>query len=83
MMSGETRGFDDRRIEDSLEICYYFRCPAGEGLAAGQTVPNFPLGAVRLDGIIGEGKRGLELRGEELRYGLVSRENTIVPKLLD
>jgi len=82
-VSGETGGLGDRRIEDSLEIRHYFRCPAREGLATRQTVPDFPLGAVRLDRVISEGKGGLELCGKEVRYGLVGRESAVVLEFLD
>ena len=83
MAGDEIRGPGDRRIKDGLEIFYYFQCPARKGLAAGQTVPDFSLGAVRLDGVISEGKRGLELGGDEFRYGSVGRESAIMSESLD
>jgi len=33
MVNCDPRGLDDRRIDDGLEIGYYFRCSAGKGLA--------------------------------------------------
>ena len=82
MASGESRGLGDRRIKDSLKICYYFRCPARKGLAAGQTIPDFSLGAIRLNRKISGGKRRLEFRGEKFRYGLVGEESAVVSESL-
>ena len=36
-----------------------------------------------MDGIISEGKRGLELGGDEFRYGLVGKESAIASEFLD
>ena len=66
-----------------MEIRYQFRRPAREGFAARQTIPGFPLGAVRLDCIMIERKRGLELREDQFRHGLVGRKNVVVLEVLD
>ena len=60
-----------------MEVCYYFRCSARKELAIRQTVPDFPLGGVRFDYVIGGGEGGLEFRGQEFRYGWVGGESTV------
>ena len=61
-----------------MEVCCCLRWSARKELATRQTVPDFLLGVVRFDCVIGEEKGRLELRGQDFRYGRVAGESTIV-----